>query len=565
MIVGIDLGTTHSLLGIYEDGAPRLIPNALGKLLTPSVVSVADDGTILVGDAARDRLISHPQASVASFKRWMGSRRETRLGQRAYLPEELSALVIRSLLDDAEVALGRRPQEAVISVPAYFSDAQRRATRRAGELAGVRVERLINEPTAAALAYGLAQKLDDAHILVLDLGGGTFDVSILELFDGVVKVHASAGDNYLGGDDFTEAIEKHWLSEHSLRGEALKPHEASQLRQRAEAAKRSLATGQAAEIALLVDGKPYSLTLDESGFEQIVAPLVTRMRSPIERAMRDAGLRGGDLAEVVMVGGASRMQQLSKLAARLLGRLPLRHVAPDEAIAHGTCVAAGLKARHEALEEIILTDVCPHSLGVAVSMELGQGMRSHGHFDPIIERNCTVPVSRVREYFPVHDQQNAITLRVYQGENPWAENNIALGELEVPVPPGATQDRGVDVRFTYDINGVLQVEARVQKTGIVRELLLMQGDGGLSEEEARTRLAELAGLKTHPRDEQPNIAALARAERLYAESLGDERRHVQGLILEFQAALATQDKALVARQRDALLRALDQHETRSPL
>lgn len=565
MIVGIDLGTTHSLVGIYEDGAPRLIPNALGKLLTTSVVSVADDGTILVGDAARDRLISHPQASVASFKRWMGSRRETRLGQRAYLPEELSALVIRSLLDDAEVALGRRPQEAVISVPAYFSDAQRRATRRAGELAGVRVERLINEPTAAALAYGLAQKLDDAHILVLDLGGGTFDVSILELFDGVVKVHASAGDNYLGGDDFTEAIEKHWLSEHSLRREALKPHEASQLRQRAEAAKRSLATGQAAEIALLVDGKRYSLTLDESGFEQIVAPLVTRMRSPIERAMRDAGLRGGDLAEVVMVGGASRMQQLSKLAARLLGRLPLRHVAPDEAIAHGTCVAAGLKARHEALEEIILTDVCPHSLGVAVSMELGQGMRSHGHFDPIIERNCTVPVSRVREYFPVHDQQNAITLRVYQGENPWAENNIALGELEVPVPPGATQDRGVDVRFTYDINGVLQVEARVQKTGIVRELLLMQGDGGLSEEEARTRLAELAGLKTHPRDEQPNIAALARAERLYAESLGDERRHVQGLILEFQAALATQDKALVARQRDALLRALDQHETRSPL
>jgi molecular chaperone HscC len=565
MIVGIDLGTTHSLVGVYEDGAPRLIPNALGKLLTPSVVSVGEDGTILVGDAARDRLISHPQASVASFKRWMGSRRETRLGQRAYLPEELSALVIRSLLDDAEVALGRRPQEAVISVPAYFSDAQRRATRRAGELAGVRVERLINEPTAAALAYGLAQKLDDAHVLVLDLGGGTFDVSILELFDGVVKVHVSAGDNYLGGDDFTEAIEKHWLSEHNLRAEALKPFEASQLRQRAEAAKRRLASGQTAEVASHVGGKPYSLTLDEGVFEQIVAPLVMRMRAPIERAMRDAGLRGGDLAEVVMVGGASRMQQLSKLAARLLGRLPLRHVAPDEAIAHGACVAAGLKARDEALEEIILTDVCPHSLGVAVSMELGQGMRSHGHFDPIIERNCTVPVSRVREYFPVHDQQNTITLRVYQGENPWAENNIALGELEVPVPPGTTQERGVDVRFTYDINGVLQVEARVQKTGIVRELLLMQGDGGLSEEEARKRLADLAGLKTHPRDEQPNIAALARAERLYAESLGDERRHVQGLIVEFQAALATQDKAFVARQRDALLRALDQHETRSPL
>lgn len=565
MIVGIDLGTTHSLIGLHGDAGPHLIPNALGKLLTPSAVSVDEDGTLLVGDAALDRLITHPQSSVASFKRWMGSRRETRLGQRAYLPEELSALVIRSLLDDAQAALGSRPREAVISVPAYFSDAQRRATRRAGELAGLRVERLINEPTAAALAYGLAERLDEAHVLVLDLGGGTFDVSILELFDGVVKVHASAGDNFLGGDDFTEAIEKHWLSEHHLRREALKPQEASQLRQRAEAAKRQLATSQSTEQTLQVAGKAYALRLDEAGFDQLVAPLVQRMRSPIERAMRDAGLRGADLAEVVMVGGASRMPQLSRLAARLLGRLPLRHVAPDEAIAHGACVAAGLKARHQALEEIILTDVCPHSLGVAISMELGQGLRSHGHFDPIIERNSTVPVSRMREYYPIHDQQTAITLRVYQGENPWAENNIALGALEVPVPPGAADERGVDVRFTYDINGVLQVEARVKKTGIVRELLLMQDDGGLTEDEARQRLAELAELKTHPRDEQPNIAALARAERLYTESLGEERRQVHALIVDFQAVLATQDKTLVARQRAALLQALDTLEAREPL
>ena len=562
-IIGIDLGTTNSCVAFLEGGEPVVIPNSEGARTTPSVVAFKD-GERMVGNIAKRQAITNPDRTISSIKRDMGTARKVRIEGKDYTPQEISAMILQKLKQDAEAYLGSTVTQAVITVPAYFTDSQRQATKDAGRIAGLEVLRIINEPTAAALAYGM-DKENNQKILVYDLGGGTFDVSILELFDGVVKVHASAGDNYLGGDDFTEAIEKHWLSEHKLRVEALKPHEASQLRQRAEAAKRSLAISQTAEVALHVGGKPYSSTLDESVFEQIVAPLVMRMRAPIERAMRDAGLRGGDLAEVVMVGGASRMQQLSKLAARLLGRLPLRHVAPDEAIAHGACVAAGLKVRDEALEEIILTDVCPHSLGVAVSMELGQGMRSHGHFDPIIERNCTVPVSRVREYFPVHDQQNTITLRVYQGENPWAENNLALGALEVPVPPGTTQERGVDVRFTYDINGVLQVEARVQKTGIVRELLLMQGDGGLSEEEARKRLAELAGLKTHPRDEQPNIAALARAERLYAESLGDERRHVQGLIVEFQSALATQDKAFVARQRDALLQALDQHETRSPL
>lgn len=560
MIVGIDLGTTHSLIGIHGDDGPRLIPNALGKLLTPSAVSVDETGMLLIGEAALDRLITHPERSTASFKRWMGSRRETILGKRAYLPEELSALVIRSLLDDAEAVLGERPDEAIISVPAYFSDAQRRATKRAGELAGLRIERLINEPTAAALAYGLAEKLDDALVLVLDLGGGTFDVSILELFDGVVKVHASAGDNYLGGDDFTEAIEAHWLAHHQLRRDALKPSEKSQLKQRAEATKRALGNGQSIEHCLQVGGKEYLLTLDESDFDGIIAPLVQRMRSPIERAMRDAGLRGSDLAEIVMVGGASRMPQLSRLAARLLGRLPLRHVAPDEAIAHGACMAAGLKARHKSLEEIVLTDVCPHSMGIAVSIDLGGGSRSHGHFDPIIERNSTVPVSRIRDYYPIHENQTSIILKIYQGENPWAENNIALGSLDVPIPPGAVQDQGVDVRFTYDINGVLQVEATVKKSGVMHELLCMRSDSDVSEDEARRRFSELAELKTHPRDELSNVAILARAERMYMESLGEERGTIQSLIADFQSTLATQDRALIQDKRDAFSSSLDRIE-----
>ncbi|MFN7294455.1 MAG: Hsp70 family protein, partial [Lysobacteraceae bacterium] len=342
----------------------------------------------------------------------------------------------------------------------------------------------------------------------------------------------------------------------------LHPGEASLLRQRAEAAKRELCAGREAQIALSVRGRDHVLGIDEAAFDALVAPLVARLRTPIERAIRDAGLRGPDLTEIVMVGGASRMPQLARLAARLLGRLPLRHVSPDEAIAHGACTAAGLKARDASLEEVVLTDVCPHSLGVAISLDLGNGLRSDGHFDPIIERNSTVPVSRMREYSPVHAQQTAVTLHVFQGENPRVEHNVALGSLDVPLPPGKPEERAVDVRFTYDINGVLQVEARVQKTGVVRELLVVQDGSGLDEVEARRRLAELAALKVHPRDEQPNVAVVARAERLYAESLGDDRQQVRQMLLQFQAALMTQDRDLVAQHRKAFEEALDAFDAR---
>lgn len=561
MIIGIDLGTTNSLVGVYEESGVRLVPNALGELLTPSVISVAEDGQILLGRAARDRLVSHPSASVGSFKRWMGSKRETRLGTRTYLPEELSALLIRGLLDDVQAALGERATEAVISVPAYFSDVQRRATKRAGELAGLRVDRLINEPTAAALAYGLTERLDDAHVMVLDLGGGTFDVSILELFSGVIKVHSSAGDNFLGGDDFTAALEAHWVRMHGIHQHAMRPEERAQLRRRAEQAKHTLASGQMATVRGSVAGREFDTIIDEAEFERLIAPLLQRMRQPIERALRDASLRGSDLSDVVMVGGASRMPQLAKLSARLLGRLPLRHVAPDEAIAHGACVAAGLKARDASLDEIVLTDVCPHSLGVEVSMDLGSGQRSAGHFDPIIDRNSTVPVSRVREYFPVEEQQSSVTLNVYQGESPAIRDNILLGSLSIPVTPGAPAENGLDVRFTYDINGVLQVEATLQKSGLKRELILIQEGSRIGEAEARERMRALAELKTHPRDEQPNIAVIARAERLYAESLGEDRKQLQQMLVKFQSVLGGQDKKQVAEHRAAFTLALDAFES----
>jgi molecular chaperone HscC len=559
MIVGIDLGTTHSLIGAYGADGPTLFPNALGDLLTPSVVSV-DGDKVLVGQAARDRLISHPEHTVAAFKRWMGTARETRLGGRAFRPEELSALVLRSLLADAEAALGEKISEAIISVPAYFSDAQRKATRAAGELAGVKVERLINEPTAAALAYGLQDRGGEGRFLVFDLGGGTFDVSILECFDSVFEVHASAGDNFLGGEDFLDVMVDAFCRDNDLRQQALKTQELGQLRRRLEQLKRELSARTPGPLQMAIDGRDYSWSIDEDRFAHICEPLVQRMRTPIERAMRDAKLQPSQLDEIVLVGGASRMPLVARLVSRMFGRLPLRHVNPDQAIGLGACVASGLKSRNAKLEEIILTDVCPFTLGTQIARRDDNGQVHSGFFHPIILRNSTVPVSREDQFYPVHEKQEKLTIDIYQGENPLVANNIKLGEISMPLDKRrGTDDNGVTVRFTYDINGLLQVEVTEHATKRRHELLLEQNPGLLSPEEIRTRLAALAELKVHPRDQQENIAVLARAERLYEEFI-HERDRLQEWMVHFRSLLDTQDGDLIARNREKFSEALDMLE-----
>ena len=559
MIVGIDLGTTHSLVGAYREDGPVLFPNALGDVLTPSVVSV-DGDRILVGQAARDRLISHPQHTVAAFKRWMGTPRETRLGDRAFRPEDLSALVLRALIADAEAALGEKVEEAVISVPAYFSDAQRKATRAAGEIAGVRVERLINEPTAAALAYGLQNREGEGRFLVFDLGGGTFDVSILECFDNVFEVHASAGDNFLGGEDFLDVLVEAFLADASLNPRALKAAEMAQVRRRMEKLKRELGTGEGTFQAQIGD-KQYDWTVDESRFASLSEPLVQRMRGPIERAMRDARLQPDQLDEIVLVGGASRMPLVSRLVSRMFGRLPLRHINPDQAIALGAVVASGLKRRDAKLEEIILTDVCPYTLGTEVAKRDANGQVQTGFFHPIILRNSTVPVSREDSFSPMHDRQERLTIDIYQGENPLVANNIKLGEIGILLDPRRSRDENsVTVRFTYDINGLLQVEVTEHATQRKHELVLEQNPGLLTPEEIRARLAALADLKVHPRDQQENIALLTRAERMYEEYL-HERDRLQEWIVHFRSALESQDNSLIARQRVQFAEALDMLET----
>jgi molecular chaperone HscC len=368
MLVGIDLGTTNSLIGTLVDGQPKLIANAYGSVLTPSVVGLDDSGTLLVGAPARERLISHPHLTAASFKRYMGTQQEFELGARRFRAEELSAMVLQSLKQDAEAFLGAPVTEAIITVPAYFNDTQRKATIAAGKLAGLRVERLLNEPTAAALAYGIANRGAESTYLVFDLGGGTFDVSIVELFDGVIEVHASAGDNFLGGDDFRDQLVKSFFAENAaaLAVDPLKPPREllERASRQAELAKRELSTSFQALMRVVWQDKEVQWQISAADFERHSEALLNRLARPIQQALRDARMRTNELDQIVLVGGATRMSMVRKLVTKLFGRFPMVEINPDEAIAQGAAIQAALKAQDAALDDVVMTDVCPYTMGV---------------------------------------------------------------------------------------------------------------------------------------------------------------------------------------------------------
>ena len=560
MMIGIDLGTTHSLVSVWQDGHAVLIPNALGETLTPSAVSMGDGDSVLVGRAARDRWLTQPETGAVAFKRHMGSNRVLRLGKRAFRPEELSALVLKSLKADAEAFLGETVLEAVITVPAYFSDAQRTATRLAGELAGLTVRRLVNEPTAAALAYGLQEAADESTFLVLDLGGGTFDVAILERFEGLMQVRASTGDNFLGGEDFAEVLiqmaRKAWPD---LPPDYASPALHARLWREAERVKRAFGSTEQAEFALEWDGQSYRQTLRADAFEAACAPLLQRFRRPIERALRDAKLSAASLDQVVLAGGATRMPMIRRLVAKMFGRVPAMNLNPDEVIAQGAAVMAGLVARDVALQEVVMVDVCPYSLGTAVIRNVDGNKRS-GFFDPIIERNTVVPVSRESSYYTAADDQTVVTIEIVQGEARLVKDNILLGEVRVSVPPRPAGEVSVNVRFTYDTSGIFECEVRVAQTGEVQRLVLQGMPNSLTPEEINERLARLAKLKIHPAQQQINLTALARAERLHEELLGSVRREFGTRVLCFESALKGQDPPTIDRERKALEAAMDSLE-----
>lgn len=559
--IGIDLGTTYSLAAYVLDGVPRLIDNAVGSHLTPSAVFVAQDGTILIGEAARARAITDPERTATAFKRDMGTGRVYELSGRRFTPEELSALVLGELKRDAEAAFGEPVVEAVVTVPAYFGNAQRQATRAACEIAGLHVERVINEPTAAALAYGLHERHREFKAVVLDLGGGTFDVTVLEIMEGVIEIQASAGDTRLGGEDFLDAIVQHVSArlrhEHGLELAATAIARA-RLRDACEHAKKRLSSAEQVPIVIpelptKTGPRDIELLLDRSLVEREYEPLVQRLAAPIERALRDAGCTPASIDEVLLVGGATRMPCVARLATQMFGRLPLRSLPADEAVALGAAVQVASKSGEESVADLVVTDVAPFTLGIATGSH-EQGALVTGMFSPIIERGTVLPASRVEHFSTLASGQHKIQLEVYQGEHSLCEKNQKIAEYELTgIPKGPAGQEVVEVRFTYDMNGVLDIDATIVSTGKTATFTVAQTSGRLSQREIDATRARLAKLKFHPRDALPNATALARADALHVRLTGPARAELARSIQSFRAALEAQDPAAIEHTRRSLL------------
>ncbi len=552
MIIGIDLGTTNSLAAYYTPEGARLIPNRLGKNLTPSVVSIDEEGQVYVGETAVERQRLYPDTAASVFKRSMGSDKEFMVSGKPYRAEELSSFVLRSLKEDAEAYLGEEVTEAVISVPAYFNDTRRRATKRAGELAGLKVERIISEPTAAAIAYGLYQQNKNTRFLVFDLGGGTFDVSILELFENILEVRAVAGDNFLGGEDFTAVLEEMFCKIQGLKIQEMDKKARESLRHQAEECKRGFGKGTTSQFVFRYQDKIYEQTMAAPEYEAACADLLERIRQPIKRSLSDAGVRLNEIDKVVLVGGATKMPMIRHFVAKLFRRLPDSSVNPDEAVALGAAIQGAMKEREQSIREVILTDVCPFTLGTEVVREVEDGQFEGGHYCPIIERNTVIPASRTERLYTIRDNQTKLNVHILQGESRFAKNNLSLGHIEIDIPAAKAGKEPVDVTYTYDINSILEVEVKVVSTGDKVRKVIKGQYTQMTDEEIEKRLQDLAYLKIHPRDQEENKLLLLKGERLYEESVGDKRQYVEYELQLFERALHTHDEAKIAPARERL-------------
>jgi molecular chaperone HscC len=569
-IIGIDLGTTNSASAYMTDGGPRLIPNALGEVLTPSVVGIDLDGKVLVGRAARELQVLHPERCASVFKRHMGSDWTTTLEGRTFTPEELAALVLRSLREDAEVFFGGPVTRAVITVPAYFNDNQRKATLSAGRIAGFQVERIFNEPTAAALAYGFQESKEEKVLLVFDLGGGTFDVSVVELFDGILEVRSSCGESFLGGEDFTRALAARVLQRQGRffeRTELEAPHLVSRLVRLCELAKCRLSQEPTAAIRIpdhhgdLSETAPAESVTREQ-FQEWTEHILGRVELPIRRVLGDAKLRAADIHEVILVGGATRMPAVVERVRRLFNKDPRQRLNPDEVVALGAAVQAGLIGREACVKDLVITDVAPFTLGVEICKSIGMKVRD-GYFLPLIHRNTTIPVSRVERVGTVNPNQTEVVVKIYQGESRRVEDNLCLGEFALqgiaPGPPG----QEIDIRFTYDLNGVLEVEALIVATGKKVSHIVTRHARGMSPQQVAEAVRAMGDLKRHPREESSNRFLLRRAERVFQELPISARDRLGQLLDGFEGALELQDRAAIERQRQAVEEFLDRFETGS--
>ncbi len=568
MILGIDLGTTNSVAAVMRGSHPELIPNALGETLTPSVVGMDLQGDLLVGRSACEFQVLHPERCASAFKRYMGTDWTTNLVGQRFTPEQLSSLILKSLKEDAEAYLRTPIHRAVITVPAYFNDLQRKATIRAGKMAGLTVERIINEPTAAAIAYGLHESQSEKIVVVFDLGGGTFDVSVVEMFEGAVEVRASSGELWLGGEDFTKTLAARVLESQGLmfeRAELETPALVSRVLQQCEKAKKLLSRQDAATVIVPdrqgeVHEGSARIEITREQFRKWTEHILARIELPIRRGLGDAGLKRSDVHEVILVGGATRMPAVIDAVTQIFRLSPHSRLNPDEVVALGAAVQAGLIAQHQSVNDMVVTDVCPFTLGVEVSRRVGMEVRN-GYFLPVINRNTTIPVSRVDRVSTMYANQTEIKIKVYQGESRRTKDNLLLGEFAVKGIPRGPAGQEVDLRLTYDLNGVLEVEATVVNTQKKTGLVIAKHAQGLNEDEIAQAIQAMQHLKTHPREETVNRFLLKRAERVYRELPLMERERLADLMDGFEAALEMrEDEDVLNRFRLEIEVFLNQYE-----
>lgn len=514
-IVGIDLGTTNSAVAIWEDGQPRLLASPGGDMIIPSVVMIDLKGRIVVGEMARSSLIAMPDRTVAAVKRKMGSDRSIALGKQKLLPQEISALILRELKSYADNYFGEGEKEAIITVPAYFTDEQRRATKQAGELAGFIVDRIINEPTAAALAFGLQHARENKHILVYDLGGGTFDVSVVEMMDGLLEVIASNGNRMLGGEDFDWMIVD-WMAEQIKNDRELNPlkniRAKALLKEEAEKVKKLLSTEETVHISLPLvmteANRPVGLTADftRAQFEAMIAARLQETIDCIKLVLDDAKLQPPDIDDIILVGGSTRIPLVRQMIKDYFDKEPLANINPDEAVALGAAVQSAIKTGQLSSAELLITDVAPFSMGISVLGTMKNNTLRSGFFHVMIKRNTTIPSTVIDRFHTAEPGQRSALIEIFQGESDWVENNHCLGAFSFSgIPVNLKQNEAIDITYRYNLNGILEVTALCVSNGKQMTVSLHDGmnrDSPYALKQSRDKLERLLA-KTEQVNQNP--------------------------------------------------------------